>query len=122
QGAKTAALLRTSNAFHSPLMKQVAEEWAAIVARAPMVAPSIAIAKNLAGTVVHTEREVREAATAQLVEPVLWASCLRTLAANGAELLVECGDSHVLTAFARRTTPDVAVLSGSGPRPFQALE
>lgn len=113
-GALRAVQLRTSNAFHSPMMSRCRDGWAEAVSAVDLRRPRVPLILNRDGA-VHTEPDViREALIEQMTGPVRWTRVVRTLATLGPSAVVECGDSRVLTATVRsvdRTLPVVSMES-----------
>jgi [acyl-carrier-protein] S-malonyltransferase len=68
--------------------------------------PKIPLVSNASGKVVRTAGEVREALIAQIASPVLWADCVRTMAAEGCDHFVELGPGRVLCGLVRQVAPE----------------
>lgn len=99
--------LRTSHAFHSPMMEPILAEFEAAVAAVPRSAPTLPFWSNVTG-----ERITAEQAT----EPKYWATHLRQpvrfgaglaslLAQPGRWALLECGPGRQLAGLARLQVP-----------------
>jgi acyl transferase domain-containing protein len=95
--------LRTSHAFHSPLMEPAVERFAREVAAVPRKAPKLRYLSNLTGTWVGAA-EVAEPLfwARQLREPVRFAAGIGELLREEAPILLEVGPGAALTGFARR--------------------
>jgi len=121
RGARRVTRLATSNAFHSPLMDEVSQEWEAVVSKLDLSPPRLPIALNTTGALPADAACVRQAVIDQLTKPVRWSDCVATLRAEGAEVIVECGDSKVLSGFARLIDTELRPFSMSDPRAVRAL-
>lgn len=116
-----ARVLRTSHAFHSPMMDPILAEFEAAVAAIPRSAPTVPFWSNVTGEPITT---------AQATDPSYWARHLRqavrfgdcvadVLAQSGPQwCLVECGPGRQLTGLARLQTPR----DGCAPQPSLPAE
>ncbi|HEX3525566.1 MAG TPA: non-ribosomal peptide synthase/polyketide synthase, partial [Thermoanaerobaculia bacterium] len=100
--------LRTSHAFHSPMMRPAAAELTRLAASLTLKAPRIPFISNVTGTWI-TDREATDPAywAEHLCLPVRFASGLATLASNAdreddAQLLLEVGPGQTLGTLARQ--------------------
>jgi [acyl-carrier-protein] S-malonyltransferase len=115
RGVRRAMPLRVGGAFHSPLMAQAAERFAARLDAAPLVDPGIPVVCNVDGAAVGDAAGLRDRLRRQLSSAVRWTDCLSSLVDLGAEALVEFGPGETLTGIARRAAPGVAALAVSTP-------
>ncbi|MGC4969132.1 condensation domain-containing protein [Streptomyces globisporus] len=109
--------LRTSHAFHSSMLDEVARAFEARVARVERNAPSIPVVSCLTGRVLDP---------AEICEPAYWArqmrgtvrfaDAVRTVSQEGRHLFLEVGPGRTLTPMVRRTgvDPQRALASGRG--------
>ena len=93
--------LRTSRAFHSPMMDGAAAAFEVEVARVPLAPPRIPFVSNVTGTwITDEEAGSAEYWARQLRSTVRFADGLRTVRTLDA-LLLEIGPGQVLSRFAR---------------------
>ncbi|MGR6319144.1 SDR family NAD(P)-dependent oxidoreductase [Micromonospora soli] len=94
--------LRTSHAFHSPMMAPILDEFTALMATVPLRAPAVPFLSNVTGTWI-TEAQATDPAywAAHLRQPVRFGACVATLLAEGTWALVECGPGRQLANLAR---------------------
>lgn len=122
-GARSITKLVVSGAFHSPLMVAAVAEWAEVVAAAALREPRIPVVLNTTGAVATGADDVRRALVDQLVGPVRWVDDVRTATAllGDGGLLMEAGDSKVLTTLARGIEPDAATMTMHDPKTLRRL-
>ncbi|MFC0032420.1 SDR family NAD(P)-dependent oxidoreductase [Micromonospora chaiyaphumensis] len=101
-GKNKSKLLRTSHAFHSPMMDPILDEFTALMASVPLRPPAVPFLSNVTGTWI-TEAEATDPAywAAHLRRPVRFGDCVATLLAEGTWALVECGPGRQLANLAR---------------------
>jgi phthiocerol/phenolphthiocerol synthesis type-I polyketide synthase E len=94
--------LRTSHAFHSPLVEPILGAFAAEVQRVRLGEPRIPWVSNTTGTWI-TPEQARDAGywVRHLRQPVRFADGIATLAARPERVLLEVGPGRALTTFAR---------------------
>ncbi|SCG58234.1 type I polyketide synthase [Micromonospora halophytica] len=121
--------LRVSHAFHSPLMEPMLAEFAAVVDRLELRAPTLPIVSNLTGEPVEAE-EIRSTAhwVRHVRDTVRFADGVERLRALGVGTYLEVGPSGVLTALTREIlgpdadpTTAVALLRRDRPEPASLL-
>src|SRR6185369_4344133 len=98
-----AARLRTSHAFHSPMMDPVLGPFADLVATVALHAPRLPYVSNLTGTWITAEQATDPAYWVRhLRAPVRFGDGLAALLAEPTRLLLEVGPSTALTRLALR--------------------
>lgn len=121
RGARRTIPLSVSGAFHSPLMSAAAASLGALLDAAQLADPRVPVVCNVDGAAVADAEGLRSRLRRQLVSPVRWTDCIRTLAGLGPDVLVEAGPGSVLTGLARRITPDVRAISVNNLREAGAV-
>jgi acyl transferase domain-containing protein len=113
-------VLRTSHAFHSPMMDPILAEFRSIVAATERSSPRLPLLSNVTGTWMTPDEATDPSYWArQLRATVRFGDCVATLLAEGDWLLVECGPGRQLAGLARQQLPpgSVAPLASlPGPR------
>jgi acyl transferase domain-containing protein len=108
--------LRTSHAFHSPMMDPVLADFQAVVAGVARRAPTRAFLSNRTGDWITAEQATDPAYWAgHLRETVRFGDCVRRLLDSGTWLMVECGPGRQLVGLARMQLP------AGGPVPLPSL-
>ncbi|HVK84832.1 MAG TPA: alpha/beta fold hydrolase [Kofleriaceae bacterium] len=98
-----ARTLRVSHAFHSPLMEPILDEFERLAASIALAAPQLAWISTVSGQRARVE-EVTSTSywRRQIREPVRFADAITTMAAEGAEVIVELGPSPILIAMGQQ--------------------
>ncbi|MER7444435.1 SDR family NAD(P)-dependent oxidoreductase [Micromonospora avicenniae] len=95
-------LLRTSHAFHSPMMEPILGEFTALMASVALRPPTVPFLSNVTGTWITDEQATDPAYWAShLRRPVRFGDCVATLLGEGTWRLVECGPGTQLANLAR---------------------
>ncbi len=113
-GARRVVPLAVSGAFHSRLMRPVAEEFAAAVTGVSVSEPTMPLVCNVSATPLTTAEQVRRELVEQLYSPVCWVRTLEFLREAGVGRYVEIGPGNVLAGLAKRTLPGATVASSDG--------
>jgi [acyl-carrier-protein] S-malonyltransferase len=115
-GAEKAIRLRAGAAFHSELMEPVQSALAEKMQGLQWQDPQPPLVSNASAQVVDSASGVREALTAQITSPVLWADCVQTLLDAGVTSFLELGSGRVLGGLVRQIEPEAEVLSADSPK------
>lgn len=103
RGIKKVILLNVAGAYHSRLMEPARAAFEAFLKGIPFSAPRIRVFTNTTGAEVSEPGEMKQALVRQIVSPVLWEDCMRSVAKAGATEFWELGPGGVLSGLARRT-------------------
>jgi [acyl-carrier-protein] S-malonyltransferase len=109
RGALKAVLLPVSGAFHSPLLKESAAEFADYLGRFEIRTPAFPVIANVTGRPVTTADEVRDCLGRQLISPVRWVATMATAKGLGGTKFLEIGPGNVLAGLARRIDRELSV-------------
>ncbi|SCG49790.1 type I polyketide synthase [Micromonospora halophytica] len=94
--------LRTSHAFHSPMVEPILAEFTALMAAVPLRPPAVPFLSNVTGTWITAEQATDPAYwAAHLRRPVRFGDCVATLLGEGTWALLECGPGRQLANLAR---------------------
>jgi len=105
RGFKLVKELVVAGAYHSRLMETARDQFASFVEEAPIEAPSCPFYANVSGRRSETVAQIRSGLIAQVVSPVLFEDCMRSIASDQEEPieLVECGPGKIIAGLVRRT-------------------
>jgi len=97
--------LRTSHAFHSPMMDPIIAEFTSAVAAVPRHAPAVPFLSTVSGVPITAAQATDPGYWAtQLRETVRFGACVATQLATGPTLFVECGPGRQLVGLVRMQT------------------
>jgi [acyl-carrier-protein] S-malonyltransferase len=103
RGIKKVMPLNVAGAYHSRLMEPARAAFAEFLAPIPFAAPKFVVYSNTTGHAIADPVAIKAALVRQVVSPVLWEDCMRSLAAAGVTEFWELGPGGVLSGLARRT-------------------
>lgn len=105
KGFKLVKELVVAGAYHSRLMESAHDRFAPFVEEASIRSPGCPFFANVSGKRVDDPAEIRQGLLSQVVSPVLFEDCLRSMASEQGDPieLVECGPGKVLAGLVRRT-------------------
>lgn len=120
--------LQVAGAFHTPFMQGAQEEFAPVAASWPASDPVLPLLSDADGNVYPAQhgcpfgrgREVLHRLAEQVVAPVRWDLCQKTLQDLGVTGLIELAPAGVLTGLARRGLPGVETVALSTPDDLEA--
>jgi [acyl-carrier-protein] S-malonyltransferase len=114
-GATKIVRLKVAGAFHSPLMAEAIDEFAAELDRHPLHSPQIPVLSAVTAGYVEDPAEIRSLLRGQLLAPVRWVDTIRRAVADGYNELIELGPGQALTGFSRRIAPQISSSAVSAP-------
>ncbi len=96
-------VLRTSHAFHSAMMEDAVEAFEKVLRTVTLNEPSLPMVSNVTGTWMTPDDAVAPTFWAsQIRKPVLFRSCIATIAASGDAAFVEVGPGRPLVALTQQ--------------------
>ena len=116
-GAKRVLPLAVSGAFHSPLMKDAAEEMREVLAGASIFDTKIPVIANVTASPVSTASEIRELLVKQLYSPVRF---VESFSAMTQGIGVEMGSGKVVCGLLKKINPNINMVAAHTPEEIQA--
>lgn len=111
-GGRRAIPLKVAGAFHSPFMEPARERLEVALASAEFREPAFEVFANASAA---PEEDVKRSLGEQLVGPVRFQETLEAMSAAGVSLFVHVGPGEVTAGLVKRTLPEAAVVTVSGP-------
>jgi len=114
--------LNVSAPFHCPLMQPAADEMAAALASATILAPVMPVVANVLARPESDPEVIRRLLVEQVTGRVRWRESMEWMAAEGgATRFVEIGSGKVLTGMAKRIAPEAECLPLNTPEELEAF-
>lgn len=113
RGIKKVIPLSVSAAFHSSLMRPVAEELGQLVATTFFRTAQFQIVSNITAQPLplNDAAAYKEELTVQTYKPVRWVDSVRTMRNGGVQRFIEIGPGKVLAGLIKRIEKDVQILN-----------
>lgn len=109
-GAKRALPLDVSVPSHCALMQGAADELFKMMQVLPFVKPDVPVIQNVNVAASNDVDQVKVLLKEQLFSPVRWAETIRTIADEGADIVLEAGPGKVLTGLCKRIDRSINAL------------
>ena len=114
--------LNVSAPFHCPLMQPAADEMAAALASATILAPAVPVVANVTARPETDPDAIRRLLVEQVTGRVRWRESMEWMATDGGVTrFVEVGSGKVLTGMAKRIAPDAESLPLNTPEELEAF-
>jgi len=114
--------LNVSAPFHCPLMQPAADEMAAALADAAILAPAVPVVANVTARPETDAEVIRRLLVEQVTGRVRWRESMEWMAGEGGVTrFVEIGSGKVLTGMAKRIAPDAESLALNTPEDLEAF-
>ena len=114
--------LNVSAPFHCPLMQPAADEMAAALASATILAPAVPVVANVLARPESDPEAIRRLLVEQVTGRVRWRESMEWMATEGGVTrFVEVGSGKVLTGMAKRIAPDAESLPLNTPEELEAF-
>jgi len=117
-----AILLNVSAPFHCPLMQPAADEMAAALAQAAILAPRTPLVANVTARPTLDPEAIRRMLVEQVTGRVRWRESMVFLAEEGGVTrFAEAGAGKVLSGMAKRIAPDAEATPLNAPADLEAF-
>jgi len=116
-------ILNVSSAFHTSLMEPALETLGQTLMDITVGRPNYPVVANLDAQFYPSEvTEVRSRLIEQVVRPVLWDDCVKTMVKTGARTFIEIGPGKVLSGLLRRIDRQAAAINISDLKSLRSAE
>lgn len=119
-GAKRIVPLSVSGAFHSPLMKEAAEEFRSVLESVEFFESDVKALSNVTAK-EHIISEIKDRLVEQIYSPVRWVECMEYLASQGITNYIELGPGKVLGGLMKKIDSEGVVNSVASLSDYEKL-
>ncbi|MEI3542056.1 MAG: ACP S-malonyltransferase [Acutalibacteraceae bacterium] len=98
-------LLKTSGAFHSPLMNEAANNLDEFLKNIEFTLPNIPVISNVTAKPYKNASDIHKGLVIQMVSSVKWLDTIKFLDENAVNTFIECGSKNVLKNLAKSIIP-----------------
>jgi [acyl-carrier-protein] S-malonyltransferase len=114
--------LNVSAPFHCPLMQAAADEMAAALAQATLIAPKAPLVANVTARPVHDPEVIRQQLVEQVTGRVRWRETMDWMAGEGGVTrFAEAGSGKVLSGMIKRAVPAATATPLNTPADLEAF-
>jgi [acyl-carrier-protein] S-malonyltransferase len=106
-GARRVLRLPVSGPFHSPLMAEVAERLAEAFEDETWRDARVPVMSNVSAEPLTDASRIRVLLAEQVRSPVEWVRCVRRMADDGVDTMIECGAGAALVGMVKRIVPEI---------------
>lgn len=110
-GAKRAIMLQVSAPFHCKLLEPAAVKLEPELEDLEIKDMQIPVVTNVTGKLVSGKDEVKELLRNQVMNPVRWEQCVRTMLGEGVDTFVEIGPGKALSGFIKKIDKSVRIFN-----------
>ncbi len=117
-----AVVLPVSSAFHTSLMGPARDALNRRLVGVSLAQAQFPVVANVSGRIYPSGDAAKELMIEQVVKPVLWEDCVRTMLDRGASVFVEVGPGKVLSGLLRRIDRTARAVSISDMEAIRTFE
>lgn len=111
--------LSVSGAFHSPLMQEVAENFANIIGNFKFNDAGTPVISNVTAKLIISGYEWSQLLEQQITSAVRWEASIRYIYERGVEVFVEIGPKKVLSKLIKKIVPSAVTLNVENVKSLQ---
>ena len=110
-GAKRVLSLPVGGAFHSPLMAEPAQQFAAFLSTFTFNEARVPVITNVDAALTQAGADVQQKLGHQIDHSVHWMQTMQRIHEEGVRTVIEFGPGKVLTGMIRKAYPDIALFN-----------
>ncbi|MBO0438474.1 ACP S-malonyltransferase [Vagococcus fluvialis] len=121
-GAKRLIPLNVSGPFHTPLLKEASENLEVVLKQVDFKEMSIPVVTNVTGSFIESNEKIIPTLTKQVMSPVYFEDCVKTMIAEGVDTFIEIGPGKTLSSFIKKSDKTVKIQHCEDQKTFEKLE
>lgn len=121
-GAKRLIPLKVSGPFHTPLLKEASENLEGVLKQVDFKEMSIPVVTNVTGSFIESNKKIIPTLTKQVMSPVYFEDCVKTMIAEGVDTFIEIGPGKTLSSFIKKSDKTVKIQHCEDQKTFEKLE
>ena len=121
-GAKRLIPLKVSGPFHTPLLKEASENLETVLKEIDFNDMAIPVITNVTGNVIETKEDIIPTLTKQVMSPVFFEDCIKTMIEAGVDTFIEIGPGKTLSSFIKKIDKTVKTQNCEDQKTLEKLE
>ncbi|MDT2832693.1 ACP S-malonyltransferase [Vagococcus carniphilus] len=101
-GVKRLIPLKVSGPFHTPLLEEASIKLHLLLKEVSFGEMSIPVITNVTGKEISSQADIIDTLTKQVMSPVYFEDCIKTMIDSGVELIIEIGPGKTLSSFIKK--------------------
>lgn len=101
-GVKRLIPLKVSGPFHTPLLEEASIKLNLLLKEVSFEEMSIPVITNVTGKEISSQADIIDTLTKQVMSPVYFEDCIKTMIDSGVELIIEIGPGKTLSSFIKK--------------------
>ncbi|MDT2831471.1 ACP S-malonyltransferase [Vagococcus carniphilus] len=101
-GVKRLIPLKVSGPFHTPLLEEASIKLHLLLKEVSFEEMSIPVITNVTGKEISSQADIIDTLTKQVMSPVYFEDCIKTMIDSGVELIIEIGPGKTLSSFIKK--------------------
>lgn len=111
KGARRALLLQVSAPFHCRLLEPAAVKLEKELEGIDIKDMQVPVVTNVTGKVIGSRDEIKPLLRNQVMNPVRWEQCVKTMLSEGVDTFVEIGPGKVLSGFIKKIDKNARIFN-----------
>lgn len=120
-GAKRLIPLKVSGPFHTPLLEEASVNLEKVLKETTFNQMEIPVITNVTGKTISTEEDIIPTLTKQVMSPVYFEDCVKTMIDSGIDTFIEIGPGKTLSSFIKKIDKTVAIQNVDNEKTLEKL-